>query len=179
MRRKILIIFLIFLAAIAEISLFPNFFPRRIAPDAVLILIVIWSKRKNFQGLWFWAVVSGLVVDIFSFSRIGASAVSFLLISFAVSFLSWRFFSARKGHSFLPVALFVAGGILANYVMVNFLNSSADYFSGTGGEFWKNFSFQIWLFKLLGGLILCAIIYYPVISLKSVFPAEENNLIVN
>ncbi|HHE45779.1 MAG TPA: rod shape-determining protein MreD, partial [Candidatus Moranbacteria bacterium] len=77
MREKFFLFLLFFLIAVAQVSFLTNFFPSHLAPDAVLILIIIKSSKKSFEKIWLWAVVAGFILDILSLGTIGLNMISF------------------------------------------------------------------------------------------------------
>lgn len=172
MYQKILTSGLIFVAAVAEVSLFPALFFGHVQPDIVLILIIIWSSRKSFEGFWIWAIVAGLILDVVTLERIGVNAASFAIISFGINFLSKRFFIGQRRYAFFGVAILVLVGSIINYA------------AGTGlrimiGELSSNaFNLRTLFFKIIDNLIILGIIYWPVVSSRRIFPIEEQRLVV-
>lgn len=86
----------VFLAAILQVSLFPCLFPSGVSPDALLMVLVFWVTRSNFERSWFRMVFLGIISDLFSFFPIGTSIISFSLVSFGLSSLSKRFLVRRQ-----------------------------------------------------------------------------------
>lgn len=172
MYQKILTFILIFLAAAMQVSMAPGLFFGLVTPDIVLVLIIIWASRQSFESFWLWALVAGLILDILSLERIGIDAISFLLISVSVAFFSERFFVRRRNGAFLWVAFFLLVGTLLNYFLLGAAEALND---GSGASI---FSPHVLIFKILNNLIILAIIYRAVISLRDVFPIEDNRLLV-
>ncbi len=171
MYQRILTFSLIFLAAVAEMSLFPILFFGGVAPDVVLILVIIWSSRKSFESFWIWAIIAGFILDAVSLERIGTSAISFLLISFGINFLSKRFFLGQRRRAFFWVMMLVLVGTVVHYFLGMTIEVATQSLSLSA------FSFKILLFKLLNNAIMLALIYWPVISCKNIFPVAETNLV--
>lgn len=172
MYQKILTFSLIFLAAVATVSFSPALFFGHVQPDIVLILVIIWSSRKSFEDFWIWAIVAGFVLDTVTLGRIGVNAISFVIISFGINFLSKRFFIGQRRYAFFWVAALVLAGSIVNYA------------SGTGlgvmvGESSPNaFNFRTLIFKIIDNLTMLAVIYWPVVSSRRIFPIEEQRLVV-
>lgn len=164
MYHKIATFLLIFLAAILETSLLPNFFPKNIAPNVVLVIIIIWLSRKKFEQLWVWLILAGFILDILTFSPIGINAVSFLIIAFGIGFAAKRFFVIQSTKSFFAIAALISGATLINYTLVNLLLGLTGYFSGHKAiSFSEIFLFQNLFFQILGNLIIFSIIYWPIV----------------
>ncbi|MFH0969583.1 MAG: rod shape-determining protein MreD [Patescibacteria group bacterium] len=108
MRKKLFIFLVIFLAVIFQISVFPLFFSRNNIPDLALIILVSSVAVLGFQQVLVWAVISGFIFDIFSFSRIGVNIFSFVLFSYAISFFSRRMILGEKSGGILMGAIFVS-----------------------------------------------------------------------
>ncbi len=172
MYQRIVTFSLIFLAAVAQVSLAPSLFFGAVPPDVVLLLIVIWSSRKGFEKFWLWALLAGLTLDIVALERFGIDAISFLVISFGVAFFSERFFVRQRSWTFLWVTSLVVAGTLINQIIIGLLGVIGP------GSLASAFSLRIGAFKILNNLIVFALIYRPIVSLRSVFPAEESRLIV-
>ncbi len=171
MYQKILTFGLIYLAAVASESLFPALFFGHVAPDMVLILVIIWSSRKSFESFWLWAIGAGLILDAVTLERIGISAISFLLISFAINFLSKRFFIGQRSRAFFWVAMLVAGGTMLNYLLGIGLSAAV------GNLTLRAFDARILIFKIINNLLVLAVIYWPVVSSRQIFPALEPRLV--
>lgn len=176
-RIKIFLIFV--LVAIFQVSFLPNISFARIAPDFVLLLIIILSFRKNFDEFWSWVVVAGFIFDIISFGTIGVSTLIFLLVFFLVNFFANRFFVSRKNLDFFALAFFIFFGTIINYISLDFLNSFIFYFSEQDKfNFFRNFNMQILGIKIMNNLIFFTIIYWPINRFGYIFSTEKNNLIV-
>jgi len=172
MYQKALTFSLIFIAAVAEVSLFPNFSIGRVAPDLILILVIIWSSRKSFESFWIWAIISGFTLDILTLGRLGINAISFLIISFAINSLSKRFFVGQKRRAFLGVAFLVFFGTSINYLIGTGLHEITQEF------IFETFSYKTLTLKIINNLLALVIIYWPVASSRKIFPAEEPRLLV-
>jgi rod shape-determining protein MreD len=108
MKKKLLIFSIVFLAVILQISVFPVFFSKDNVPDLALIALVSATAVFGFQQTLIWAIISGLVLDIFSFSRIGANIFAFVIFSYAISFFSRRLILGEKSGGILTGAVFIS-----------------------------------------------------------------------
>lgn len=174
---KIFLIF--FLAAILQISFLPNLFFNNSAPDLVLIIIIIWSFKLNFNNLWIWIVVISFVLDIMNLERVGTNGIIFLVISVMVDFLANRFFVTQRNRVFFVLGIFVIGGTLINYISLNFIvNLSNHFFNQANYSFLKIFKMSDLIFKIINNLMVFILIYWPITQFKIIFPVKENKLIV-
>lgn len=172
MTQKFPTLILIFLAAVAQVSLAPRLFFGGMAPDIVLVFVIIWATRQGFEKFWPWAVFAGLMVDILSLEPIGLSAASFLIIVFGISFLSKRFFVAQRGQNFLGVFVLVTLGTLVHHFLGGLLLSfrfGAEGF-GLGAK-------ELFL-MVLNNLIILGIVYRLTVKSRRIFPLSEERLIV-
>lgn len=167
MASKIRIFVIIFLAVILETSFFPALFAGHIVPDVVLVFIILWSSRKRFEDIWFWAFLAGFILDIATFGKIGINAISFVAISFLASFLKERFFIAQRTGSFLIALALVFGGTIFNWLVINFLN-----------DFLVNFHLGQLTMKIGGNLIVAIFMYLLILKYKGIFGISESKLIM-
>jgi rod shape-determining protein MreD len=173
-------IFLIFVfATIFQISFLPNLFFGRIAPDFVLLLVIILSFRKKFDEFWFWIIIAGFILDFISLGVVGVSSLIFLFISFGVNFFANRFFISRKNLDFFAITFFIFCGTVINYLGFDFINSLVVYFAEQDKlNFVRNFDMQILGIKIINNLLFLFIVYWPITQLSDIFSVEKNKLIV-
>ena len=87
--RLISIIILIYVFAVAQNSFFAHFSIMGIAPNLVLIfyfLVIFFSTQNEFYSWenYFWAVYTGLLLDVFSHNNLGTSVILLLIIMYLV-----------------------------------------------------------------------------------------------
>jgi rod shape-determining protein MreD len=166
MASRIKIFIIIFLAIISQVSFFSSLTGGRIIPDIVLVLIILWSGRKKFEDIWLWVLLSGLVLDIAVFGKIGINAISFLLISFVTSLLQERFFITQRTGSFLITLAIVAGATVVNLIGVSFL---ADF----------NLDVSLaWMgMKIVGNLAVAVILQMVMLRFGNLFGINKHKLI--
>ncbi len=170
MREKILLFLLFFLIAVAQVSFLANFFPSHLAPDAVLILVIIKSSKKSFEKNWLWAVVAGFILDILSLGIIGFNMISFFLISSLVSYLAQRFLVNNKLADFFTVAIFVVLGTVINKFIYIFLFQMVNLFLKSGKiSLIGMVSLKTSLLLLLYNMIIFIIFYWLEIKWENIF----------
>ena len=155
-----------FFLAVIQLSLLSNLSARHLAPEAVLVLIAVWSFRKDFSQIWPWVALAGFIMDIMTFSRIGLNMVSFLIISFGVSYLAGRFSTYDRFLNISMLAGFIAVGTAFNLF---FLNAGAL-------EFWDALDPMALVFGILSNLIIFPFVYLFISKFKRFFQIPENKL---
>lgn len=179
MYQKIKILLLFFLAVILQVSFLPKLFPQNIAPDLILVIIIIWSFKRNFNDIWPWIVVAGFILDLVSLERIGSYEIIFLAVAFLVDILANRFFVIQRGSTIFAIAILVIMGTIINIFGLNFIHILSNYFYGKGGVYFsKIFEINKLILKIVNNLIILVLIYWPMAKLKNIFPIKENKLTV-
>lgn len=84
-KRVIVLISIIFLSVFLELN-FPKFFKIfGVVPNFLLILVIFFNVYFRQKNAFIFAVISGIVKDVFSVSRFGTNIISFLICSFVVN----------------------------------------------------------------------------------------------
>ncbi len=167
MASKIRILIIIFLASILEISFFPALFAGQIAPDVILVFIILWSSRKKFEEIWLWIILSGFILDLAIFGKIGINIFSLVLIAYTASSLRKRFFiNQREGSFFIALALII-GGTIMHWILVIFLNDA-----------WTDISWQLLVMKIVSNSIISIIVYGLIFKFKGIFGISESKLAI-
>lgn len=151
---------LIFLAAIAQVSLLPNFLPSSFVPDPVLILIIFWAVRERFEGMWGRAVFAGMILDAVTFQPIGIHSAAFAAVAFGVSSLAKRFLVSQKAWKFSAILAFAAFGSLVNFFITHAFFGAMDKIMERG---------VMWIiWNMLSNVILFSMLYWPLLRLEKV-----------
>lgn len=79
------------------------------APDLVLLLVVSWALLADVQEALFWAVVGGVMQDLFSVAPLGASALGLVVVAFAADA---AFGDVRRTNMLVPPVVAVAGTVV-------------------------------------------------------------------
>lgn len=118
----ILRLFLIFIVLIFEVSVALLFSGAYQAPSALLGLVCAWTLRRKFSSTLWWIVVSGLLLDIFTFKPVGSSVAVFVFTGYFVGFLSRRFLVRQPfwGNISIVGILFLSTAIY-NILRIGFL----------------------------------------------------------
>jgi rod shape-determining protein MreD len=167
MLRKTTLFILIFIAAVLQISFFPNVFPSGCVPDAVLILIIIWVFQEGFEKNWLKIIFAGFMLDLFFFWPIGVNIISFLVVAFGIGFLTKRFRISHKNTGFFVMVVLIAAGTIVNSLVLNLLITA---FNSIDPDKIHNLILNFWdkrmAFKILSNLLLFSIIFWPMIHLE-------------
>ncbi|MFC1686349.1 rod shape-determining protein MreD [Patescibacteria group bacterium] len=82
---------ILLLAGILQISFLPHLTVLNIVPNLVLALLIIWAFSRPPEQSIIWAIMGGLILDIFSASTFGIFTLLCILITFLVSFVKKNF----------------------------------------------------------------------------------------
>lgn len=179
MRKKILALILIFLIVIIQVSFLANLFPRHIAPNIILVLIVIWSAKEGFGKSWPWAMTAGFTLDILSLGIIGFNIISFFLISLQTDYFAKKFLVAYKTADFFVIMILVALGTVVNEFITISLFQITKFFSmpKTMMSF-KMFQTTNFFLQLLYNIIIFIAIYWLVLKFENVFQRHSKKPVI-
>jgi len=166
MIRGGILFIIIGLVLIFQISVFPNFFPVALIPDAVLIMVLFWSIRLDYENVWARALLAGIMADLLMLHFLGVEALAFLLIAFLVSYITKRILVAHSLWKFALIPLLILGAVILNDLILLVFTSSS--WGNLGQNFhWSNIFFS-WTFfqRIFYDLILGALIYWPLKKLE-------------
>jgi len=100
---------LLLLLALVQATVLPELTLLGVKPELMLLTVLAWSLLRGPEEGLVWALLGGLVLDLFSGGPFGASALGLL----AVSFISGRFtVLVGQGSFLLPMAAAAAGTLL-------------------------------------------------------------------
>jgi rod shape-determining protein MreD len=167
MFQKTITLLIIFLAAILQISVFPNLFPSSMAPEIVLIIVIFWAVQEGFEKTWPKVVAAGFVLDLFYFLPIGFSIIALSFVAYGTGFVAKRFLVSQKNLGFLMALLLVMGGTFMNdlilFALVKILNSlGTQKISSLATNIWEG---KIFL-RIAINLAVFIIIYWPLAKLE-------------
>lgn len=81
----------IFLAALAQVTIFSSLIFFDAAPNLVLVIMVLWLSRKPKRAGGFLAVITGgLLLDFFSSNLLGVNTLAFLTVFLFMRLLAGR-----------------------------------------------------------------------------------------
>jgi rod shape-determining protein MreD len=83
------------------------------APDLVFLLVVSWALLSNYRDALLWAVIGGVLLDLFSIAPLGTSALGLVVIVF----LSDSMFGQITRHNLVVPPLVVAAGTLIYHLV--------------------------------------------------------------
>ncbi len=156
MNKKIAIIILFFFLAILQNSFLVNLFVDNTVPNIILVVIVIWSTKKDFKKNWVWAIVAGFIFDILSLSVVGLNVFLFFLVAYLTNYLSKRFLTTNeKTDFFLIMVLAIVGSLLNSFIHILFFQLTNFPF----GIDIKIFTSLVFIKKLFFYLIFTGIVF--------------------
>lgn len=156
--KEIIFHFLILSVALAvQASVFPVFFSDFSVPKIILMLIIAWVIKDGFIQTLPWIITAGFLLDIISYTPVGASVIFFVLISYAAN-LFFRKFLFEGGNWEVPATfLFIIAATVFYRVFLAINFSIAREFSKTIAEslvFFRHLGSEAALNCLLFFLIL-------------------------
>lgn len=108
MKKNIFIFLIIILAVIFQTSILSLCFSEKNIPDVVLITLISVISVFGFQYSWIWVIISGIILDIFSFVALGSNVFSFIFFSYSASFFSRRIVLGEKSEGIIIGIIFVS-----------------------------------------------------------------------
>lgn len=137
-----------FLSSILQLTIIPRLFLFGAVPNLVLVLIILWSVLFGFRRIFWLALFSGFILDLFSGSHFGIFIIVFLLVAFLSDLATEYIFSNNYFFSVLSLCLIFT-------VLINF---TFDYLSL--GSFFSDVQLiYIFILSLILNLILIAILF--------------------
>lgn len=113
---------ILLLAAILNATLMAQIRVGNGAPDLVFLFVISWALLVSVQDALFWAVVGGVLQDIFSIAPLGTSALGLVVVAFLSDAL---FGQISRRNVLIPPLVAATGtviyhlGILLALQMVN------------------------------------------------------------
>ena len=104
------------LAAMLNATLMAEFRLAHGAPDLVFLLVVSWALLANTRDALFWAVVGGVLQDLFSIAPLGTSALGLVVVVFLADVL---FGQISPRNILIPLAV-AAFGTLIDHLLILF-----------------------------------------------------------
>jgi rod shape-determining protein MreD len=152
MKKNFFIFLIIILAVIFQTSILPLCFSEKNIPDFVLTAMVSVVAVFGFQSTWIWVIISGIVLDLFSFSAPGLNVFSFMFFSYATSFFSRRLILGEK-----------AGGILVGTIFVSLMTFFHNFWiqlANAGFKFQKIWIIKVFFLESVGWKIILNLILF-------------------
>ncbi len=102
-------------------------------PDLVVLLVLAWSTLDQEQEGLAWAFVGGLLLDLFSGTPIGVSALALLPLAYLIGLLEAQIYRASL---LLPLLLTAAGAMAYHVIYMFLLRFLTDYPLSWSASFW-------------------------------------------
>lgn len=136
MKKKIVYIIILLVAIMLQTSFLPVVSNAFILGDAVLMLVLAWSVLDGFSAFMGWAVVTGILYDLATYSPVGEHVLIFLVVVYMVSFFSKRLSLDLKGTGLILLFIFVIVATFFSEIIIAFF---AVRDMQTFGEYWRKF----------------------------------------
>ncbi|MBN1566112.1 MAG: rod shape-determining protein MreD [Anaerolineae bacterium] len=89
------------------------------APDLVLLLVISWALlTEDVREAMFWAVIGGVMQDMFSVAPLGASSLGYVIVAFAADFIFGR---VDRGNFLIPPLVALAGTVVQSVSLLAIL----------------------------------------------------------
>lgn len=177
MFQKIAISMVIFLAAMFQVSVFPNIFPSGLSPEILLVLVVFWVSKSGFEKNIFRIILSGAALDFFYLWPAGINIIALSFTAFLTGSLAKRFLVSQRALNFFMIVVFVVVGTLVNHITLSFLVKFMDFIhpykegimisSVWGKEF---------LARPLINAAFFATIYWPLMKMEKIMSFYDRSL---
>lgn len=150
--KAFLFIIATFIAVILQVSFLSHFEILRAAPNLLLVCVISWLVLKDFKASFFWGILGGGFVDLFSGSFFGINMISLLIILIIVYFLINNFINSDDIYSRLGL---VSLSTIIYELFIVLLSFLAGIFRITE---YSRFVTSDLLYAILGGIILNSVL---------------------
>ncbi len=168
MTQKIAIFLLLFLLAIFQISVLPNFFPENSTPNILLVLLIFWTARKGMEKTWKLAILGGLISDLFLFIPVGVNIFSFFVVITLINYLAKRFLVTHQAWRVAILFVLVALGTLTNELVLALVAKTFFIFQKAAINIPPLIDWAL-AYKIINSLIIFMILYWPFKKIEAVF----------
>jgi rod shape-determining protein MreD len=159
--RYVILLFLLVLITALEASVLPYLRLNSGHPNLMLLVIVAWSIRADWDEGFFWAFVGGILQDLNSIAPLGTSVIPLLLSVFAVKFI----ITQVEGLTLLAYWGVVIVGMFVGHIVLFITLGLVGY----GIDLVPTVRYFM-LPSLIYQLVLALPIYWIVRALQSLFP---------
>ncbi len=126
MKKNLFLFLFFFLIILVQTSGLGIFFPERVVPNLVLAFVLAGAITFGFSETWKWAIAAGILMDIFTYSRVGFYVLLFVLSAYFAGFLSRRFLLESRVLGVLAAGFLMISSALAERIFLFFLNEAGN-----------------------------------------------------
>jgi len=159
--KRLLSLISIIPVVVIQTSLTTHFSVSGYTPQLLLVIVLGWCLLKDYQEALLWAVVGGILLDLFSTASFGISALALVGVVIVVCLVMQNIVSTDKLYSHLWLGGMAA---LVYYVVITTLSwlFSSVNLSAASIELSKLF----WLTVLVGTIfnVLLIVVVYPLMT---------------
>lgn len=117
MKKKAIYFLIIFCAFVLQTSVLPLISPAYATGDILLMLVLSCAILDGFFSFFWWAIFTGIIFDLVSYTVVGVHALIFLMVVYFVSFFSRRFSVELKGVGVVLFGVFVVAATLISKIV--------------------------------------------------------------
>lgn len=117
--KNIIFFFFIVLLVIFQVSFLPYLKIYNAVPNLLLVAIVSWCIIKNYKAGYYWAIIGGFLIDLFSQTSLGASIFGMLSVVLFVFFIVNNFINTQNIYSKMAITFFAT--IFYKLIVIIFL----------------------------------------------------------
>ena len=111
---------LVIVAALLNATVMVEFRIGNGAPDLVLLLVVSWALLTDGREAMFWAVVGGVMQDMFSVAPLGTSSLGLVIVAFTADF---AFGNISRGNLLIPPLVALGGTVVCHIGLLAVLSA--------------------------------------------------------
>lgn len=134
-----LTILILFLAVIFQATFIPHLAIWQVAPNLVLIIILSWSILTDSKKTLGWALIAGLLLDLFSGLPFGVLTLSLVLIAYIVNLLAYTILGQAN---FLVIGAIGFGGTIIYNLFIRLFIKLASLLNLTNLS--VNLGYDLW-----------------------------------
>ncbi len=158
---------IMFIAAILQATVFPQFRVFDGQPDLLVVLVLAWSIVDQGQEGFVWAFAGGLILDLFSGTPLGISSLALMPIAYVINILEAQLY---RESVLLPITLMVGGAGVYHVLYLILLRFLAGY-----RVFWGD----ALLYVALPSVVIDMILIVPVLQiLASIYDLSHPRRVV-
>lgn len=110
---------IMFSLALLQTTVMPRITVLGVHPDLVLMAVVAWSVLRGSREGMVWALIGGVVIDLFSAAPFGISTLTLLIISFASGLGQASFF---RIDLLVPIMIIVPATLVYQLIIAGLLS---------------------------------------------------------
>ena len=159
-KQKITAIIFILLAIMLQTGFIIPYFKSGTIPSILVVTAVYFTYSYGFENVWKWVFMTGIFVDLLTFSWLGVNALALIMVAAVSSMLSKRFMILHYQWRILIITVLMIFGTLVNEIILTFF---PNFFMFLKAEPTYNQVFSwhwLWL-KIIYNLLFFTVLFWP------------------